>query len=67
MATDYSDDAPKTKIGSGVLAAKRDRIPREKNGRWLNRNPFWFNPTISLPEPVIVEGALDRLLQGQRI
>ena len=67
MATDYSDDAPKTKIGSGVLAAKRDRIPREKNGRWLNRNPFWFNPTISLPEPVIVEGLLDRLLQGQRI
>ncbi|MCH7503238.1 MAG: hypothetical protein IIA10_07780, partial [Proteobacteria bacterium] len=33
----------------------------------MNRNPLWFNPTISLPEPVTVEGVLDRLLHGQRI
>ncbi len=63
-----SDDATKTKMGGRVLAAaNRDRIPREENGRWVNRNPLWFNPTISLPEHITVEGLLDRLLHGQRI
>ncbi|MCH9025794.1 MAG: hypothetical protein IIA05_01615 [Proteobacteria bacterium] len=64
----YYTGERKRRLTEGVKAnAKRDRIPREKNGRWLNRNPLWFNPTISLPEPVTVEGVLNRLLHGQRI
>lgn len=70
MDTNYSDESKRSQTAARVLAAvgqDRQRFSREKNGRWLNRNPLWFNPTISLPEPVTVEGALDRLLHGQRI
>lgn len=63
----YTGETKRGQTGVKVLAANRDRIPREENGSWLNRNPLWFNPTISLPEPVTVEGVLDRLLHGQRI
>ena len=64
----YYTGERKRRLTEGVKAhAKRDRIPREKHGRWLNHNPLWFNPTISLPESVTVEDLLDRLLHGQRI
>lgn len=63
MGRDYSDDATKTKMGGRVAAAKRDRIPREINPAWLNRD-LPFNPQLRCGK---AGRLLDQLLDGRRI
>ncbi len=72
MATNYSDDATKTKMASRVLvAAQRDRqrFPREEDAAWLNRSAARsrFDPCRVLGQPEIAETLLDDLLERRPI